>query len=436
MPKLAPPEVVLRVNRSDAASVQVNVTTRVNAAKIRRETHNGREHWVIPSYTLPANVIMNGGLYPSSEIDAHFNGLEGTLAPLGHPYDDGKPISAFTPEAINAHHVGAFNRNVKKAGNRIYVEKWLDIQFAKNTEGGTELLERLEAIEKGEEVPPIHTSVAVFLEELAPNKEQAAAGAQWVAKIHGMDHDAILLHESGAATPDQGVGMMVNADTATPLKPNVGVLSSPSYRDKEGLLDQAARKQFVADGDDYAWIADFTDTQAIVVRNGGEARVYEYKTENGTVTFEGEGVAVQRQESWVATAYNSIKRLFNHQARPDNQPKEVDMTPEEKAAMLQEMKQVVNDGITEAIKPMAESIQTLQANQKDLSDQLTANSRAEEAEKRAVVAEALGELAANSLTGEALDEAYAKIGKSKPLGEPANNSSQDGAPNPDEYFPE
>jgi hypothetical protein len=42
--------------------MQVNIT-KVNSQSIRRETYNGREHLVLPSYTLPANVVMNGGLY-------------------------------------------------------------------------------------------------------------------------------------------------------------------------------------------------------------------------------------------------------------------------------------------------------------------------------------------------------------------------------------
>lgn len=63
--------------------VQVNVTTKVNSQAIRRESYNGREHLVLPSYTLPANVVMNDGLYTASEIDAHYQGLEGTLAPPG-----------------------------------------------------------------------------------------------------------------------------------------------------------------------------------------------------------------------------------------------------------------------------------------------------------------------------------------------------------------
>ncbi|HIC6797400.1 TPA: hypothetical protein ACW3YN_004863, partial [Salmonella enterica subsp. enterica serovar Saintpaul] len=101
--------------------IQVNITTKVNSQSIRRETYNGREHLVLPSYTLPANVVMNGGLYTQEQIDAHYKGLEGTLAPLGHPQVNGQFVSAFSPEGINAGHIGAWNRNVKKSGNRIYL---------------------------------------------------------------------------------------------------------------------------------------------------------------------------------------------------------------------------------------------------------------------------------------------------------------------------
>ncbi|MDF7193545.1 hypothetical protein NFG05_18450, partial [Proteus mirabilis] len=210
--------------------IQVNVTTKVNSASIRRETYNGREHIIIPSYTLPANVIMNGGLYPASEIDAHYRELEGTPAPLGHPTLDGQFVSALSFEGLNVGYIGAANRNVSKVGNRIYLEKWIDVDKAKESEGGKEVLQRVEAIESGESSEPIHTSVAVFLEQIEANEEQKAQGYNWIAKIHSMDHDAILLYESGAATPAQGVGMMVNADQATEVKTNSGALVGETYR--------------------------------------------------------------------------------------------------------------------------------------------------------------------------------------------------------------
>ncbi|MDI6634361.1 hypothetical protein [Pantoea dispersa] len=419
-------------------TMQVNVTTKVNSQAIRRETYNGRPHLVLPSYTLPANVVMNGGLYPESEIDAHYQGLEGTLAPLGHPTVDGKFVSAFSPEGINAGHIGAWNRNVKKSGNRVYAEKWVDTTVANQSEGGRELLERVAAIERGEDVPPIHTSVAVFLDQLEASAEQQAQGIEWVAKINAMDHDAILLHEVGAAQPEQGVGLMVNADQAKTLQANSGALIGESYRERERRLEQAARDQFATGPDDYAWIADFTDSQAIVIRNGGDAQVYGYSADGGKITFEDAGAKVTRQESWVAIVANKVKSLFTPQDAPaTNHQTEGDMplTKEE----LDQIGDIVGKAITAnnatAITPLAEAIAAIQTNQTQLAETLTANSRAEEKTKREAVAVVHGEIVANALQGEALEAMFKSLGEAAPLGtNSAKNPPVTGAPDPAAYF--
>jgi len=418
--------------------MQVNVTTKVNSQAIRRETHNGRAHLVLPSYTLPANVVMNGGLYSAAEIDAHYQGLEGTLAPLGHPTVNGEFVSAFSPEGINSGHIGAWNRNVKKSGNRIYAEKWVDVAVANQSEGGRELLERVASIERGEDVPPIHTSVAVFLEQLEANEEQKAQGIEWVAKINGMDHDAILLHEVGAAQPEQGVGLMVNADQAKSLKANSGALIGESYRERERRLEQAARDKFATGPDDYAWIADFTDSQAIVIRNGGDAQVYGYSSEAGKITFDDAGSKVTRQESWVAIAANKFKSLFTPQEAPaTNHQTEGDMplTKEE----LEQIGTIVSSAIAAnneaSLKPITEALSGIQANQKTLSDALTANSRAEEQTMRDAVKAVHGDIIANALTGEALKEMFSKMGEATQIG--TNNAQKQpvsGAPDPVSYF--
>ncbi|MDN0030797.1 hypothetical protein [Serratia marcescens] len=418
--------------------VQVNVTTKVNSQAIRRESYNGREHLVLPSYTLPANVVMNDGLYTASEIDAHYQGLEGTLAPMGHPQLNGAFISAFSPEGINQGHIGAWNRNVKKSGNRIYLEKWVDTQIANQSEGGRELISRVEAIERGEDVPPIHTSVAVFLDQLEPNEQQKATGAKWVAKIHGMDHDAILLHEVGAATPEQGVGLMVNADLATPLKANSGALIGESYRDREQRLDRAAKDKFAPGENEYAWVADFTDSQVVIIRNGGAAQVYGYTSEGGKITFDETGTPVARQESWVTVVANKVKSLFNPQGQPaTNHQTEGDMplTTEEKQELITEIGKGLAANFAEALKPITDKVDTLQANHNQLAETLTANSRAEEKTKREAVAAVLGELAANALTGEALDDAFKRLGSSAQLGGNSGQHQQEnGAPAAEEHF--
>ncbi|MBZ7457175.1 hypothetical protein FMJ28_28450 [Klebsiella michiganensis] len=418
--------------------MQVNITTKVNSQSIRRETYNGREHLVLPSYTLPANVVMNGGLYTQEEIDAHYQGLEGTLAPLGHPQVNGQFVSAFSPEGINAGHIGAWNRNVKKSGNRIYLEKWVDVARAGESEGGKELLERVAAIERGEDVQPIHTSVAAFLDQLEPNEEQRDTGAEWVAKIHSMDHDAILLHEVGAATPEQGVGLMVNADLAIPLKANSGALIGESYREREQRLDRAAKAKFAPGSDEYAWIADFTDSQAVVIRNGGKAEVYGYSTEGGKITFDDTGTAVQRQESWVAVVANKFKSIFTPQEQPaPNHKTEGDMplTKEELEQIGSMIGQAVATNTEKALKPLTDKVDALQVNQDKLAETLTANSRAEEKTKRDAVAKVHGEIVANALTGEALDAMYKSLGEAAALGTNAGQQHKTtGAPTAEEHF--
>lgn len=418
--------------------IQVNITTKVNSQSIRRETHNGREHLVLPSYTLPANVVMNGGLYTEDEINAHYQGLEGTLAPLGHPQVNGQFVSAFSPEGLNVGYVGAWNRNVKKSGNRIYVEKWVDVARAEESEGGRELLERVAAIERGDDVPPIHTSVAAFLDQLEPNEQQRATGAEWVAKIHSMDHDAILLHEVGAATPEQGVGLMVNADLAQPLRANSGALVGESYREREQRLDRAAKAKFAPGTDEYAWVADFTDSQVVIVRNGGDAQVYGYSADGGKITIDDNGTVVARQESWVAVVANKFKALFTPQEQPaPNHKTEGDMplTKEELEQIGSMIGQAVATNTEAAIKPLAEKVDALQANQKQLADTLTANSRAEEKAKRDAVAKVHGDIVANALSGDALDAMFKSLGEAAPLG--TNNAQQHketGAPAADEHF--
>ncbi len=418
--------------------MQVNITTKVNSQSIRRETHNGREHLVLPSYTLPANVVMNGGLYTAEEIDAHYQGLEGTLAPLGHPQVNGEFVSAFSPEGLNVGYVGAWNRNVKKSGNRIYVEKWVDVARAEESEGGRELLERVAAIERGDDVPPIHTSVAAFLDQLEPNEQQRATGAGWVAKIHSMDHDAILLHEVGAATPEQGVGLMVNADLAQPLMANSGALVGESYREREQRLDRAAKAKFASGPDEYAWVADFTDSQAVIIRNGGNAEVFGYKSEGGAITFDDTGTAVARQESWVTVVANKFKSLFTPQEQPaPNHKTEGDMplTTEEKQELISEIGKGLAANFADALNPIKDAITGLQAHQDKLAETLTANSRAEEKAKREAVAAKHGDVVANALSGDALDVMFKSLGEAAPLGtNNAQQSKETGAPAAEEHF--
>jgi len=420
--------------------IHVNVTAKVNSKSIRREIHNGRSHWVIPSYTLPFDVVMNGVMYPKAEVEKHFSGLEGTLAPFGHPTVNGQHVSAFSPEGINAFHVGAWNRNVKLAGTRVYAEKWLDVDVANRTENGKRLIERLEALERGDDVPPIHSSVALFIERMeVADKDREKLGYEAVAKIHQMDHDAILLDEVGAATPEQGVGLMVNADDAQNIKVNSGALVGESFREREKRLSQAVYETFGKGEDNYAWVADFTTDQVVVVSKDG-TKVYGYAVDNGIVSFDGEGVPVERQETWVARlpVVNKIVSFFkNRQARPDFSEVST-MDEKEKAALVEAVNASVASTLQGVLAPITERLSALETNQKTITESVTANARAVEAEKRAVVAAKLGEVVANALSGEALDKAHEQCLTAKGIGQGSTAQEKPAlAPNADEvanYF--
>ncbi|ECP8191104.1 hypothetical protein FU245_11180 [Salmonella enterica] len=418
--------------------IQIHVNTKVNSQTIRREIYNGREHVVIPSYTLPANVIMNREFYPEAEITANYQSMEGTIAPLGHPTVDGRNVSAFSPEGLCTNFIGAWNRNVSLKGNRVYSEKWVDVERAMQSPGGQRLMERISSLESGDSSEPIWSSVAVYREQIPASEELKKQGADWVVKIHSIDHDAILLDEPPAAGPEKGVGLMVNADQAISLQPNSGALIGESYREREQRLDRAAKAKFAPGENEYAWVADFTDSQAVIVRNGGGAEVFGYKSDGGAITFDDTGTAVARQESWVTIVANKFRSLFTPQEQPaTNHKTEGDMplTKEELEQLGSMVSEAVATNTEKAIKPLAEKVDALQANQQQLAETLTANSRAEEKAKREAVAKVHGEIVANALSGDALDAMYKTIGESAPLGtNSAQQQKETGAPAASEYF--
>ena len=185
--------------------VRVNVSTIVNASKIRREKRNGRDVIIVPSATMPDNIVMNGSggpiLYPAAEIEKAYMGLERTPAPLGHPMVNGKFVSARDPEGLTQGWIGAWNENVRRENGRVLLDKVIDVAVANQSEGGKSVLA---AIDKQD---PIHTSTGLLMMMDVAN----AADHKFVARDMVFDHDAILLTTPGAATPAQGVGMFVNA---------------------------------------------------------------------------------------------------------------------------------------------------------------------------------------------------------------------------------
>ncbi len=212
-------------------ATRVNITRVLNTKAAKKIKRNGRDVIVVPSATLPDDVVMNRIKYPKDEIKKSFKGLEGTPAPLDHPMVNGKFVSAKSPEGINVGWVGAWNENVRQEDGRVFLDKIIDVEVANRSEDGKRVLK---AIEEGKS---IHTSTGLvgFLEKVKNDEYDAV--------IHDMefDHDAILLDFKGAATPEQGVGIFVNSTGVAEEVDVVNSVEDDSNREMDWALDSIAR---------------------------------------------------------------------------------------------------------------------------------------------------------------------------------------------------
>lgn len=270
----------------------VNIASLVVNSDIRTETIEGVEFTVIPSRTLPKDVVMNSIMYPSEEVEAAISTLDMSPVTLGHPVVNGKFAPASDPISQAAYGIlGAHNRVKGKTDDgRWVVEKLIPTEQLQNTERGKKLAEAIK------HKRPIHTSTGVYLTK-EPEIGVNAMGQEYTsrAKIDRFDHDAILLNEVGAATPEQGVGLFVNEagekEETEVMYVNLSSgddfsMSSNGMRMK---LQDAARKQFNPEEDDDMWIyvEDFNETKVIVCQKNKQFAV-EYKMVGDEIEFVGE----------------------------------------------------------------------------------------------------------------------------------------------------
>lgn len=378
--------------------LRVNAYTAVDNALIRRETVDGREYIIVPSKTLPPNIVMNDVLYPATETLRTHKQLEGKLAPVGHPKNAaGQWISAGEAIAIHANHAGAFNRNaVIGADGRVEVEKWVDVEYAARTAKGPELLA---AIEAGD---VLHTSIAIWLAV-----EPAAEGLPYsgVARYLSIDHDAILLGEVGAAQPEDGVGLFVNVDA--------GVLDGITDQQKHEVLRAAGVARWP---DLYVWLADFTDTTAVYEleqRSDGPAPAHRYNAVDYTLSgvvavLDDKVVPAVRKSSWVLLANSVFNRSaldFDLQEIPT--PEEaVDMTPEQIKELREgigaDLKVNAAEAVTGALAPVLDRLAALEA-------QVGKGEAAEVEALRAEVATHIGAEGAAELSVNSLKSTLAKF---------------------------
>lgn len=310
--------------------LRVHSSRKITPNMIRREQVNGADSIIIRSATLPDNVVMNGGLYPAEEIESSYKGLERKLAPLGHPMLDGKFISAADPHAVHNYDVGAYVANVSRENGRVFHDTVINVDVAGRSDKGRKLLDAINAMEETGE--PIHTSTGIYLkrQELdAPMTNAAGQEYSWIATNMQFDHNAILINEEGAATPQQGVGLAVNS--AGEELELMTVNEDDEYQpNSEQEIDEEKELQGMLKG-----MVSFIKNMAFAPR--------------------------------IDAAYNEgSSNTILH----GNQTEDSEMTPEDKAALVADITEQVTANLAEAvtsavqpiIQPLAETVGAIQAN--------------------------------------------------------------------------
>jgi len=199
----------------------VNVLSVVNSkSKISTQIIDGKEHIVINDVVpIVDDIVMNGIFYPSDEINKSYMTLNDNLMPLDHPRINNENVSALNPQAINNYYIGAWGRNVRKVGDKVLMDAYIDRKFAESTEKGRMLVNRLDEMISGKNTTPIHVSTGLTYQ--ADHQSGISKGKRYssIARNMKFDHVAILTDKQGAATPEDGVGIFVNSNgEKTPLE--------------------------------------------------------------------------------------------------------------------------------------------------------------------------------------------------------------------------
>jgi hypothetical protein len=188
---------------------RVNIVTAVNAANVSKA--DGR-YTVKDVVHAIDGIVLNSRLYTGEELVKSVAGLEGRPAPAGHPKDSkGRHISASNGEALSAAWIGAYCVNSRYEGGRALCDIVINEAQAKAMPAGAKVLERLDAAIEGTNTDPIGVSSGLMLQEVAANGESRGKKYSCIATNMQFDHLAILLNEAPAGTPEEGIGMFVNA---------------------------------------------------------------------------------------------------------------------------------------------------------------------------------------------------------------------------------
>jgi hypothetical protein len=407
---------------------RVNILSAVNAdsIKIERTEVAGEKYAVIKNVLwMKDNIVLNDGLYSSSENAKGYSSMDGRVMPFGHPEVNGQYVAissldnADVAVALGKHYGGVHAQNVRQAGEEYFADVMINERVAKSHPDGEMLLNWVGKAEdyqvNGAAKPdPVHMSTGLMTARVNAKGESRGKSYSWIATQQSYDHLAILFHEQGAGGDE--VAIAVNCESViNSVLPTVNEDAlDDSYGEKLAILSEAVKERF-ATSDSYAYVQDFDDRALIYVTPEGTYTIdYHYEGDNPILAGESKVVTVETSYKVKTNSMiEHVRSVLKYFSTKTKQPvvanvteESPDMKPEELQAALDAQADKLQGAFNTALAALeAKNAEALTAVNAKLHEAAESGLK----DKRAAVAKVHGEVVANALSGEALDAMFASV---------------------------
>ena len=195
--------------------------------------------------------VLNGSkgslFYPADEIIRSVDAWNGMPITLGHPTENGSPVSARKPHVIDKFGIGTvYSANYD---GKLSAEAWIDVDACRRK--APDVLNAIKASK------PVELSTGLFTDdEVAPqgsvyNGVNGQKSFDYVARNYRPDHLAILTDQKGACSLRDGCGLGVNSNpeginqytggggSSEPKEHEGGNLQVDYHKDRSPILPDA-----------------------------------------------------------------------------------------------------------------------------------------------------------------------------------------------------
>lgn len=407
------------------SKLQVNVLTSINSeSNISKQTIDGREHYVVKNVVpIVDDIVMNSGLYEASEISKAYKTLDEKSAPYDHPKIDGQYVSASNVRAVNQYHIGAWISNSSKSSDRVLVDLKIDSEFASRTDGGKDVISRLDALMNSSSAEPIEVSTGLLLNKVDSSGESKGKAYTWKATNMEFDHLAILPPGvPGAGRPSEGVGIFAaNGENIERLVVNLREAENPdNSADKRNHSIIKRITNFITGNSSKLTFDQITDQIRSKLKENMPADTWPYimAVYDNQFGYELLGVTYGQQyhidiDNVVQFDGERFKATITTELEPVKSQEATQMNEEQMKAILAETLKPVTDQLSAVNTELA----AVKAQNAELKTSLEANSKKEEQGMRDAIKTkfSLTDTVVNALSGDALVELFAKTQTSNGL---------------------